>query len=45
MADNNGTILYDSIMDCGEVYVPAEGLIEIAGNVGDVFKVNLSSIS
>ncbi len=36
---SDGSVLYDSAMQQGEVYVPAGGLIEMAGVPGDVFQV------
>ncbi|MGI5836998.1 MAG: serine hydrolase, partial [Chloroflexota bacterium] len=37
-------VLYDSIVDSGEVFVPAGSLIEVAGNPGDLFKVTANAV-
>jgi len=34
-------VLYDSIVDSGEVYVPAGSLMEAAGEVGEIFNVTV----
>ncbi len=36
----DGSVLYDSVMDSGSVYVPQGSLVEFAGYSGDRFEVN-----
>jgi len=38
------SILYDNMVDSGEIFVPAGSLIEVAGNPGDKFKVVVSAV-
>ncbi|MBN1288417.1 MAG: beta-lactamase family protein [Actinobacteria bacterium] len=38
----DGSLIYDSVIDSGEVYVPQGGLIELAGYSGDVFELTAS---
>jgi len=35
----DGAVLYDSAIDKGEVYIPKDGFVQLAGVPGDVFKV------
>ena len=37
----NEAVLYDNIVDSGEVYVPAGSLLEAAGEVGEIFNVTV----
>ncbi|MBN2027498.1 MAG: beta-lactamase family protein [Actinobacteria bacterium] len=38
----DGSSIYDSVIDAGEVYVPQGGLVELTGYSGDVFELTAS---
>jgi CubicO group peptidase (beta-lactamase class C family) len=38
----DGSAIYDSVIDAGEVNVPRGGLVELAGYPGDVFELSVS---
>jgi hypothetical protein len=40
LVSTTGAILFDSLVDAGEVYIPAGSYIGCAGRAGDVFKIN-----
>jgi len=37
-------VLYDSMVNSGDIFVPAGSLIEVAGNPGDLFKVMANAV-
>jgi len=39
----DGSPIYDSVLDSGEVFVPQGGLVEFAGYSGDVFDLTASA--
>jgi hypothetical protein len=42
--DAEGTVLYDSAVDSGEVFAAAGGFVTIAGNAGDSFTVTAKAV-
>ena len=43
MFEATGTVLYDSLLNSGPIFAPAGAFIEMAGETGDTFIVNLAS--
>ena len=40
----DGSVIYDSVVDSGRVYIPEGTLVELAGNAGDVLKVTAKQL-
>ena len=42
--DATGTVLYDNVLNSGSIFAPEGAFIEMAGETGDTFIVNLASV-